>query len=176
MSTTNAELLWFTHTHTIPAALSLLPGRMDSPEARAEMLAIGLHESDFVARQQGGTKKTPGRGPAKSLWQFEETGGAAELLETPSTRAILTPICDILGYPRWTAADLHEAMEHNDVLAAVMARLLLWKDPRSMALRHEAQKGYAIYLARWRPNPDAALKHSVDWPKNFRLAWEIVTA
>lgn len=170
------ELMWHVHTWSIPAALSLLPGKMDSPQARAEMLAIGLHESGFLARQQGGTKAKPGSGPAKSFWQFERTGGAIELIETPSTSVILQPICDLLGYPEFTAAALHEAMEHNDTLAAVMCRLLLWKDPRSMPARHEVTKGYDIYLARWRPNPEAARKHAKDWPKNFRIAWETVTA
>lgn len=172
----NSELIWHVHTFVFPAAFSLLPGKMDSPEARAEMLAIGLHESGFIARQQGGTRKTAGQGPAKSFWQFEKMGGAAELLDTPTTRAILTPILDVLGYPEWTPGALHEAMEHNDTLAAVMARLLLWKDPRAMALQHEVAKGYAIYLARWRPNPDAAKKHEKDWMKNFQIAWSIVRA
>jgi hypothetical protein len=171
---TNLELMWHLHTWSIPAALSLLPGKMNSMQARAQMLAIGLHESGFIARQQHGTATTPGHGPAKSFWQFEKSGGVQELLDTPTTRIILAPICDVLGYPRILAGDLHEAMEHNDTLAAVMCRLLLWKDPRLMPERHESSKGYAIYLARWRPNAAAATKHAHDWPANFKLAWETV--
>jgi hypothetical protein len=170
------ELTWHIYTHTLPAALSLLPGKMDSPQARAQMMAIGLHESGFVARQQGGTKKKPGEGPAKSFWQFEKNGGVAECLTDPIIKPILLPILDLLGYPRWTAADIHEAMEHNDTVAAVMTRLLLWKDPRTMAESNEPQKGYVIYLARWRPNPDAAKRHAPEWPGHFKSAWEIVRA
>jgi hypothetical protein len=172
----NTELIWHVHTHIIPAALALLPGKMDSVAARAEMLAIGLQESGFIARQQGGTAKTPGEGPAKSWWQFEKNGGVKEVLTAADTMPLILPICEVLGYPRKTPTDIHEAMEHNDVLAAVMARLLLWKDPRTMALQHEVTKGYLIYLARWRPNPEAAKKHEKDWMKNFQIAWSIVRA
>lgn len=168
----NDDLLWHIHTVAIPAALGLLPGQMTSLEARAMLLAIGLQESGFVARQQGGTKKTPGEGPAKSFWQFEKNGGALELLESPATRPILTPICSLLGYPRWTAADLHEAMEHNDVLAAVMARLLLWKDPRTLPTALEPDKGWRMYLDRWRPGKP----HPSTWPGHFARAWEVVTS
>lgn len=170
------ELIWHTYSYTFPAAFSLLPGAMDSPEARAEMLAIGLHESNFASRQQGGTSKKAGKGPAKSFWQFELGGGVTELLETKSVRPILTHVLDVLRYPEWTAAAVHEAMEHNDTLAAVAARLLLWKDPRLMPKRHEGPKGYAIYLARWRPNPEAAAAHAGDWPLNFAKAYSIVEA
>lgn len=166
------ELAWYVHTWVLPAALALLPGKMDTPQARAEMLAIGYQESGFVARQQGGTKKTPGQGPAKSFWQFERMGGVAELLDTPSTAAILTPICDLLGYPRWTPTDLHEAMEHNDVLAAVMARLLLYRDPRQMPESNEIAKGWEIYVARWRPGKP----HPQTWPAHFAAGWEMVRA
>ena len=172
MATEVTELAWHVRTWTIPEALSLLPGKMDSPAARAQMLAIGFQESGFIARQQGGTKRTPGDGPAKSFWQFERNGGVAELLDTPSTSMVLKPICALLGYPRVSRADLHEAMEHNDVLAAVMARLLLWKDPRVMPEQSEAAKGWAIYLARWRPGEP----HPSHWSANFNAAWGMVRA
>ena len=44
----------------IPAALSLLPPKMDTPEARAMLGAIALQESALRYRQQVG-------GPAKGL-------------------------------------------------------------------------------------------------------------
>ena len=46
----------------IPAALHMLPGHMDSPEARAMLLAIGLQESKLTYRRQVG-------GPAHGFWQ-----------------------------------------------------------------------------------------------------------
>lgn len=166
----NDELIWHIYKYTIPAAMSLLPGRMDSSPSKAMLLTIGIQESGFTARQQGGTSKKSGEGPAKSWWQFEKSGGVQELLETPSTRAILTPICDTLGYPEWTAAALHEAMEHNDVLACVMARLLLYKDPLAMPESSESAKGWLIYTRQWRPG-DA---HPKTWLPNFQRAWSYI--
>lgn len=168
----NEELLWHIYTYVFPAAFALLPGRMDTPQARAQLIAIGLQESGFIARQQGGTRKKPGQGKAKSFWQFEKNGGAKEVLVDITTRPILTPICDALGYPSWTARELHEAMEHNDTLATVMARLLLWKDPRSMPESTQAEKGWSIYLDRWRPGQP----HHDHWHANFTYAWELIRA
>jgi len=92
------------------------------------LLAIGLQESEFIARQQGGTSKKAGTGPAKSWWQFEKSGGVKELLENQTTRPILLPVCTLLGYPEWTADALHEAMEHNDVLEEFHIRLVIDQD------------------------------------------------
>jgi hypothetical protein len=170
MTEKNDEFIWHLCTHTIPATMDLLPGRMDSPQARAMLLAIGLQESGFVARQQGGTKKTPGEGPAKSWWQFERRGGVQELLDAVDTAPVLTPICSLLGYPEWTANALHEAMEHNDTLACVMARLLLWRDPSLMPESNQADLGWTIYLRRWRPGRP----HPRTWSAHFARAWTFV--
>lgn len=48
----------------IPAALSLLPSKMDTPEARAILIAIALQESNLKHRRQVG-------GPALGLLQWE---------------------------------------------------------------------------------------------------------
>lgn len=157
------DRLWFLHTRVIPDALALLPGQMTSPEARAMLLAIGLQESHFDARRQHGN------GPARGWWQFERAGGVAEILEHPATGPIITPICDLLLYPA-TAAACHAALEHNDILAACFARLLLWVDPRPMPGSTQAPKGWAIYLNNWRPGAP----HPQTWPANFAKAWAVV--
>lgn len=166
----NEEVIWHVASYVVPAAMSLLPGKMDTQEARAEILSIGRQESGFIARQQGGTKKVPGEGPAKSWWQFERKGGVEELLSDQRTSPILVPICHVLGYPDTSSASLHEAMEHNDTLACVMARLLLWIDPRSMPKESESKKGWEIYLARWRPGKP----HPGTWEDNFKYAWSVM--
>lgn len=166
----NEELIWFIYKNIVPAALSLLPGRMDSAEARANIMAIGMQESEFIARQQGGTARKSGSGPAKSFWQFEKKGGVQELLSNETTRPILIPVLNILGYPEWTAEALHEAMEHNDVLACVMARLLLYIDPQELADSMEVWKAWRMYLRRWRPG----LERPKPWPKNYDKAWALI--
>ena len=53
--------------HTLPAAYSLLPAEMESAEATALLLSIGLQESQFTHRRQVG-------GPARGFYQFELSG------------------------------------------------------------------------------------------------------
>ena len=174
------DLLWHTYKWTIPAAYSLLPGQMNNGEATAEMLAIGLHESLFKARVQGKIRSLrtyedfdPTAGPARGLWQFERKGGVAEILTSSDTKDIAIPICKMfLIDPNINA--VHAALGFHDVLAAVFARLLLWRDSRPMPTPLEAVKGYSIYLRNWRPNPDAAAAHAKDWPGNFNTAWNVV--
>ena len=164
-------VIWHVYRYIFPATFALLPGQMDSPTARAMLLAIALQESAGFARQQGGTKIREGEGPAKGLWQFERKGGCAEVLEA-DLRPFVLSVCENLGYPAPTFNSLHEAIEHNDVLACALARLLLWKDPRLMPDSTQPGKGWQIYLDRWRPGKP----HPDKWPANFARAWEIIRA
>ncbi len=157
------DLIWHINDRVIPAALDLLPGRMNSLEARAMLLAIGLQESKFQHRRQV-------NGPAHSFWQFEQAGGVAGVLSHPMTASIITPICDFLLYPTTTLA-CYTAIEHNDVLAACFARLLLWTDSRPLPLRHQEESGWQIYYAQWRPGKP----HPQTWHSAFVNAWQIVS-
>lgn len=157
------DLVWHTAEHTIPTAYSLLPGRMASPNATAQILAIGLQESGFKHRRQVG-------GTARGLYQFEQRGGVADVLDHPLTHSIIVPICDLLLYPA-TSAACYAAIEYDDVLATVFARLQLWIDPRVLANADDSLKGWAIYLAQWRPGKP----RPKEWPGNFEHAWHVVT-
>jgi hypothetical protein len=161
------ELLWLVAQYVVPAALALLPGRMDSPEARAMLLAIGLQESGFADRRQ------EGGGPARGFWQFEQ-GGVRDVVENPVSASHLFPLLRLLLYPASTTPAavkaLQAALADNDILAAVCARLLLYIDPRPMPSPQEAAKGWAIYLARWRPGAP----RPAAWPACYALAWRTV--
>lgn len=163
------ELIWHMHERVIPAALALLPGQMTSCEAKAMLLAIGLQESAFNARRQGGHGTVPGQGPARGFWQFERLGGVAEILTHDSTGPIIAPIARMLLYDP-TPTVCHAAIEHCDVLAACFARLLLWVDPRALPTASEAPKGWDIYLRNWRPGKP----HPATWPGHFEHAWDMV--
>lgn len=160
----NSELLYHTAKHTLPAALALLPGRMDSPNARAEILTIGLQESDGMSArvQYGG-------GPAHGLWQFEKNGGVKVVLTHPETGIIILPILKILNYPA-SIAECYAAITHNDVLACVFARLLLWSVPGALPQPHEAEKGWQQYLSAWRPGKP----HRQTWDGFYTEAWRTV--
>lgn len=156
------ETLYFVHTRIVPTTLSLLPARMNTPPARAMLLAIGLQESGFIHRVQVG-------GPAHGFWQFEKGGGVRGVLGHAATQPLIHSVCDVLRYPP-TEAGCYAAIVHNDVLACAFARLLLWTVPGALALPHEPQKGWTQYLSGWRPGKP----HPEKWDRYFAEAWRTV--
>lgn len=161
-----SDLIYHVNDHVIPAAFSLLPAKMTSREARAMLLAIGLQESAFNARRQGGNGTKPGRGPATGFWQFEKAGGVTEILTHATIGPVVRPICEMLLFAP-TPAVIHAALENHDVLAAVFARCLLWVDARTLPSPVEQTKGWSIYVTNWRPGKP----HPENWSANFAQAW-----
>lgn len=156
------ETAYYIRKSILPVALSLLPGKMTSDGAVAMIMAIGLQESEFRARVQGGN------GPAHGFGQFERAGGVTEILTSPVTRPVLLPILELLCV-KPTAAICYDAIVYNDVLALVFMRLLLWKYPGALPREHELEKGWTQYEAAWRPGrprPQA-------WPDNFIEGWRL---
>lgn len=129
-------------------ALALLPARMGTDEARCMLLAVGLQESRFVYRRQIG-------GPARGFWQFEKgtrasRGGVWGVYLHAASRDHLALLCQA----RSVACDpdaVYAALEYDDVLAAGVARLLLWTDPRALPPVGETAAAWALYLRTWRP-------------------------
>lgn len=134
----------------INPALRLLPSRMDSDAARIMLLAIGLQESRFLYRFQI-VKGRPGiKGPAKSFWQFEEpTVGL--VLRNAVTARHANMLCAHFNVPP-EQREVHWAMETNDVLAAGMARLLLWADAKPLpGVDASHDEAWECYLRVWGP-------------------------
>lgn len=149
--------------HIIPAAYAVLPSRMQSPEATAMLLAIALQESRCVYRRQV-------KGPARGFWQFE-LAGVAGVRRHPASQQHLKVALACLCYPRTLAiADAHAALEHNDVLACVCARLLLWTLPSELPAKDEPDRGWDQYFAAWRPGRP----HPDTWHEQYVRAWELV--
>ena len=144
--------------HILPAALSLLPPIMDSPAARRLLLAIGLQESHFTHRRQIS-------GPARGFWQCER-GGVLGIIRHPATWPHLLSAVAALKYEPEMASDdigLHAAIEHNDVLAAVIARLNLWWLPGPLPTDKDSAWNY--YVATWRPGRPR--------PETWGVCWRI---
>lgn len=137
----------------IAPALELLPAQMTSPEAVVMLLAIGLQESRFQHRRQlVGSPPRP-VGPAKSFWQAEQGGGMVRGLlryHDPRVRDLATGLCVIRGVAL-DARSVWDAIEHDDVLAAGLARLLLWTDPHRLPALGDAQAAWDLYIRTWRP-------------------------
>ncbi|WP_238877128.1 hypothetical protein [Achromobacter xylosoxidans] len=147
----------------VSPALALLPTRMDTPAARVMLLAIGLQESRFTHRQQIG-------GPARGFWQFERgtrasRGGVWGVFLHPASKDHLAVLCKA----RSVAYDpdaIYAALEYDDVLAAGVARLLLWTDPKALPQIDEADAAWALYRRTWRPGKP----HPQTWPALYAQA------
>ena len=143
----------------IPAALGMLPAKMDTPAARAMLLAIGLQESRFEHRRQIG-------GPARGYYQFERGGGVRGVLNHSATRPIIEQVLTAMTYG--TADEIsYNAIEHNDILATIYARLLLWTHPRPLPVRAVPEQGWFYYTATWRPGKP----HRATWDDFYETAW-----
>lgn len=142
----------------ISPALALLPASMDSAAARVMLLAIGLQESRFVHRRQIG-------GPARGFWQFERGGGVRGVLTHPASRDRAKHICGLRQVDA-VAAAVYDALDTDDVLAAVFARLLLWTDAARLPAVGDVQGGWDLYARTWRPGKP----HPHTWPALYAEA------
>lgn len=154
----------FVLDHAIIPALSLLPSQMDTPAARALLLAIGLQESRLIYRHQIG-------GPAHSFWMFEQGGGVRGVLKHPQSRPHIQRVLSALDYdPESDAEACYIAIEHNDLLAASFARLLLWTLPGPLPDEDAPGDGWKQYQNAWRPGRP----HRDTWDAFYAQAWETV--
>ena len=153
----------------VAEALRLLPSRMDSSEARVMLLSIGLQESRLHYRRQIG-------GPARGLWQFElgtkeSRGGVWGVYLHAASRYWLQSLCEALGCDFEPRA-IYARLEHDDVLAAGVARLLLFTDPQRLPAVDDALGGWDLYMRTWRPGKP----HPNTWAAYHRVAREAVNA
>lgn len=151
----------------IGPALELLGARYDTPEARALLLAIALQESGLRHRvQQDGDANE--YDDALSWWQFERIG-VAEVLRHPASATHARMLCVDLGYPA-DVETVYRAMRDNDVLAAGIARLALWRHPDALPVRGSPVTAWEYYLKIWAPGKP----HSAPWAARYSAAWEFV--
>lgn len=153
----------FFHDFALVPALQLLPRRMDSPGARAMVIAINLQESSLEHRRQVG-------GPARGFAQFER-GGLYGVLTHAASQSHARALLAALDYdPLLSVVACHNALEHNDVLDAGLTRLLLWTLPGPVAKEHEAEHGWDDYIEAWRPGRP----HRLTWDSFFAAGWGVV--
>lgn len=160
----------------INPALALLPAKMDTPEARILLLAIGLQESRFEHRRQIVGNPPRPTGPAKSFWQGERGGGMVRGVRLhAATRSIAAELYRARGVAPSDAA-IWEAIQFDDVLAAGLARLLLWSDPQRLPALGDEDGSWALYLRTWRPGaydrgtPSERNALCAKWASNYGAA------
>lgn len=147
----------------INPAMALLKGVPDSRESRCLLLAIGLQESRFEHRRQ------MGNGPARGFWQFE-TGGVRGVVNHATSAGLLRKLCAARNVP-CSATEIWRAIEHDDVLAAGVARLLIFTDPFKLPALGDIDGAWRLYAHRcWRPGKP----HPQTWPGFYAKALEAV--
>lgn len=132
----------------IDPALAILPAPMDTKEARVMLLAIGLQESRFQYRRQIG-------GPARGFWQFEEgtrqtRGGVWGVFLHDASRYWLDRLCAARGV-LFQPDVIYRTLDTDDVLAAGVARLMLFTDPKRLPSVTDIDGAWGLYLRTWRP-------------------------
>lgn len=144
----------------VEEAFQLLPVKMDSPAARTVLAAIGFQESDgYKVRRQYGN------GPAAGFWQFERGGIKGVMLHKASARLALE-VCE-KRHIDFNSEKIWEALQIDDVLAAVFARLLMFTDP--YPLPDTADEAWDMYAKRlWRPGKP----HPDKWPVSWKFGLE----
>ena len=112
------------------------------------LLTIGRQESLFQHMVQV-------RGPARGFWQFERG--------TPASRGGVTGVFlhrASAGYARAAAVvrgveptpdAVYRAIATDHILAAAIARLLLWTDPYPLPSVSDIDGSFSLYLRTWRP-------------------------
>lgn len=153
----------------IAPAMALLPAGMESPRARVMLLAIGLQESRFEHRRQlVGSPPRP-VGPAKSFWQAERGGGMVHGVRLhEQSRKPAAALYATRGVAANDAA-IWGAIEQDDVLAAGLARLLLWTDPAPLPAVADEAGAWQLYLRTWRPG--AWERGNVQQRAELRAKW-----
>jgi hypothetical protein len=150
------------HTVILPA-MALLPPHMNTKPAQVILVAIASQESKLKYRRQ------LGNGPARGLWQNELGGAVTGVFQNHQSHELVRQLCqfrDVNFSPR----AIWGALEDDDFLAAGIARLTLWCDPKPLPEPGDVEGGWGCYLFNWRPGkprPD-------DWPANYQAAMEAV--
>lgn len=159
-------------TDVLEQAAKLLPAKLDTVKARVMLAAIGLQESRFEHRRQLVGSPPQPTGPAKSFWQGEQGGGMVAGVRThAATREMATHVYAARNVPPDNRA-IWDAIEKDDVLAAALARLLLYSDPRSLPEIGDVEGAWQLYLRTWRPGKP----HRATWDALHAQAVREVTA
>jgi hypothetical protein len=144
-------------------ALAILGPVYDSTPARVLWLAISGQEASWKDRRQ------QGNGPARGLWQFERPGGVHGVLTHPASHSAAVRLCAACDVDP-TDTDVYNGLERDDVLAAGMARLLLWTDRHALPAAGDQLNAWLYYVRNWqpgKPRPD-------DWAANYQTALALV--
>lgn len=129
----------------VDIALGYLPDKMVSDQARVQVLGDGLYESGFRTRIQAPN------GPAHGLWQFQ-INAIRLVMWNAATSAACAALCEACGVKFGpTAIYFAIADGAHDVLAAGLARLIVWADPQPLPAIGNAPAAADCHQRCYRP-------------------------
>lgn len=127
----------------IRQGLALLPPKMDTRPARVLLRAINLQENPLRYEQQV-------KGPARGDYQFEKGGGVVGVMTHAASKRLAEEVCRARGVA-FNAESIYQAIGRDPVLAAALARLLIWTDPKPLPAADDGTGAWSLYLRTWRP-------------------------
>lgn len=142
----------------IEDGLALLPVTMRTAAAKVLLYATNRQENPKRLPQQVG-------GPAVGDYQFERGGGVKGVVEHRSVAEITRAVCRERKVQCDTGS-IYEALKTDTILAAALARLLYYTDPKALPGVGDEAGAWALYLRTWRPGAYARQ------PEELRAKWK----
>lgn len=146
----------------IRQGLALLPPQMGTRPARIMLIAINGQENPRRLEQQVG-------GPARGDYQFEKGGGVKGVMTHAASKEHCKTVCKARGV-QFDATAIYEAIGTDPILAAALARLLLWTDPKPMPAAGDEKAGWALYERVWRPGKPHPNRWAANYAKGMKEA------
>lgn len=141
----------------IESGLALLPVSMRTTAAKVLLYATSIQENPKRLPQQVG-------GPAVGDYQFEKGGGVKGVLTHKAVKALANSCCAARHVPA-TQDAVYEELKTDPVLAAALARLLYYTDPKALPAVGDEASAWQLYLRTWRPGAYARQ------PEELRAKW-----
>lgn len=89
-------------------------------------------------------------------------------MKHPRSGHHVSALCKALGVPCELEA-IYQAIADDDVLAAGIARLMLWADPRALPEIGDEDEAWDCYLRNWNPGKPSRRR----WEKAYPDALEV---
>ena len=143
----------------IAAGLALLPAYMDGLAPSVLLYATSRQENPQRLPKQIG-------GPAVGDYQFEK-GGGVKGVTNPKFKTVYAAsklLCSIRKVD-FNPDAIYQALKTDPVLAAGLARLLYFTDPKPLPDVGDEAGAWALYLRTWRPGAHARQ------PEELRSKW-----
>ena len=145
----------------IAAGLALLPAKVDSLDASVLLYATNRQENPQRLAQQVG-------GPAVGDYQFEKGGGVKGVMTHKASVDLCRAVCTARKVA-FDAGSIYQALKTDAILAAALARLLYYTDPKALPTAGDEAGAWALYLRTWRPGAYARQPEELraKWKKNY---------